>query len=229
MLWPRHALRQQTLREVNLTIDLSHHAPCTMQASRQDRPLTNETMQTWEQRDGIRLLKTIGVTVGDTVVDFGCRVGHYTIPAALAVGPSGLVYALDKDPVPLDELRRKATRHGVRNIATMTAGSPCEVDIDNESVDVVLLYDVLHYFIRSQRRKLIRQMARLLKPHALLSVFPKHTADDWPSREFKDLHVSDVIREIQSYGFRLENQYEATLSHDDELVPGCVWNFRESE
>jgi ubiquinone/menaquinone biosynthesis C-methylase UbiE len=186
-------------------------------------------MQIWECRDGVRFLRAIGVNTRDTVVDFGCRVGHYTIPAALAVGPSGLVYALDKDPVPLDELRRKATRHGVRNIVTMTADSPREVDIDDGSVDVVLLYDVLHYFIRSQRRKLMRRMARLLKPRGLLSVFPKHTADDWPSREFKNLHVSDVMREIQAGGFRLENQHEATLSHDDELVQGCVWNFRKNE
>ena len=187
----------------------------------------NDVMQTWEGHDGVSFMKNIGIGLADIVVDFGCRVGHYSIPAALAVGPSGLVYALDKDQASLDELVRKARKHGLRNIKATTVAGPLEVDIESNSVDVVLLYDVLHYFTQSQRRKLIRQMYRILKPSGLLSVYPKHTAEDWPSEEFKNLHVSDVIREIQGCHFRPDGQHEAILSHDDGLEHGCVLNFRK--
>ncbi len=185
----------------------------------------NDAMETWECRDGVAFMKAIGVTDADKVVDFGCRVGHYAIPAALAVGPSGLVYALDRNETALDELSRKAARYGLHNIRTLTVAEPHEVDIDDDSVDVVLLYDVLHYFIQSQRRNLMRRMFRLLKPSGLLSVYPKHTADDWPSQEFAHLRVSDVVREIQACGFRSDGRQEVTLSHDDGLVHGCVLNF----
>jgi ubiquinone/menaquinone biosynthesis C-methylase UbiE len=189
--------------------------------------MMNDSVEQWECHDGVGFMKTIGVTCADRVVDFGCRVGHYTIPAALAVGPSGLVYALDKDRVSLEEIKRKATELGLRNIRTITVSDLLEMGIDDGSVDVVLLYDVLHYFTRSQRRKLIRQMFRILKPSGLLSVYPKHTLDDWPSQEFKNLRVSDVVREIQACCFQPDGQVETTLSHDDGLESGCVVNFRK--
>ncbi len=189
----------------------------------------SDVMQTWECRDGVGFLEAIGVAPADTVVDFGCRVGHYAIPAALAVGPSGSVYALDKDETSLEELRRKATDCGLRNIITIAAGDLRDVRIEDDSVDVVLLYDVLHYFAQDRRRELIRWTFRLLKPSGLLSVYPKHTADNWPSQEFSQLHVGDVIGEIQACGFILCGRLEGRLSHDDGLEHGCVLNFHKQK
>lgn len=40
--------------------------------------------------------------------------------------------------------------------------------------------------------------------------------------------ISDVIREIQTCGFRADGRHETMLSHDNELVRGCVWNFRKN-
>ena len=57
----------------------------------------NDSMEQWECRDEIAFLNRIGLKPEDSVVDFGCRVGHYSIPAAFVVGNSGRVYALDND------------------------------------------------------------------------------------------------------------------------------------
>ncbi|OHB61724.1 MAG: hypothetical protein A2Y76_00065 [Planctomycetes bacterium RBG_13_60_9] len=160
-------------------------------------------------------------------MDFGCRVGHYSIPAAFAVGDSGVVYALDQDQNPLDQLMLKTKQYGLKNIMTIrTSGQPT-MDVENGDTDVVLLYDVLHYFTRSQRRTLLRNAFRVLKPTGMLSVYPKHTLEDWPSKELRDLSISDVEREICAYRFALDGLHEAVISHDDALVPGRVMNFRK--
>lgn len=184
-------------------------------------------MQRWECRDGVAFLRTIGLKPGDRVVDFGCRVGHYTVPAAFAVGASGVVHAIDKDQEPLDQLMEKARRYGLENIKAIRTSGQLDADIESHSIDVVLLYDVLHYFTQSQRRALFRKAFRVLKPTGLLSVYPKHTVEDWPSRELKDLRISDVEREICRCRFRSDGLYEAIVSHDDAQERGRVMNFRK--
>ena len=184
-------------------------------------------MKQWECRDGVGFLKSIGVRPGDHLVDFGCRVGHYSIPAAFAVEHPGTVYALDQDQMPLDRLLAKAREYGLENIqAVKTSGQP-ELDIESHSIDVVFLYDVLHYFARDRRLALLREGFRVLKHTSLLSVYPKHTLEDWPSKELKDLHIRDVVHEICGCGFRADGSYEGIISHDDALVPGRVMNFRK--
>lgn len=184
-------------------------------------------MKQWECQDGVGFLKSIGIRPGNSLLDFGCRVGHYSIPAAFAVGHSGTVYALDKDQEPLDQLMEKARKYCLENIKAIRTSGQLDADIESCSIEVVLLYDVLHYFTQSQRRTLFREAFRVLKPTCLLSVYPKHTVEDWPLRELKDLRISDVEREICRCRFRSDGRYEAMISHDDALGHGRVMNFRK--
>jgi len=41
-------------------------------------------MRRWHQSQGVEFLERIGIREGQVVVDFGCRVGHYSIPAGKA-------------------------------------------------------------------------------------------------------------------------------------------------
>ena len=73
-------------------------------------------------------LGKIGVQQGQKVLDFGCGSGNYTVPAAKIVGKEGIVYALDKDKNVLDGLMEKAK-------------SLTKTGLDDDSVDVILIYD----------------------------------------------------------------------------------------
>jgi len=43
----------------------------------------NKDMDRWEKEDGVKFLRKVGLRPGQTVLDFGCGAGHYTIPAAI--------------------------------------------------------------------------------------------------------------------------------------------------
>lgn len=59
-------------------------------------------MKTLEKSGGVAFIRRIGINLGDKVVDFGWRVGHYSIPTAFVVGETGKVYVEDE---PIMEFR----------------------------------------------------------------------------------------------------------------------------
>jgi len=83
---------------------------------------------------------------------------------------------------------------------------------------VVLLYDVLHsyYFSVNERRKLLREVYRVLKLNALLSVYPEH------------MELEEVKREIEEANFCFEVEYFKTIIHDGRYTHGHILNFRRS-
>ena len=188
-----------------------------------------EDMETWEKENGVKFLRKVGLRPGQIILDFGCGVGHYTIPAARIVASTGFVYAVDKEQQAVSKLRQKAQANNLKNIKVMKASGQIELDFESESIDVVLCYDLLHYLEKNDRKKLYRESFRVLKESGLLSVYPKHILEDDPIREFRSLSLSDVKQEIEDSNFVFEQKRCGLISHDDGLNQGCILNFRKYE
>jgi ubiquinone/menaquinone biosynthesis C-methylase UbiE len=184
-------------------------------------------MESWEADGGVRFLKEIGLRPGQRVLDFGCRVGHYTIPAAQVVGNEGMVFAVDKEQDALNELEQKARANNFENVNIIRTSGETTLDFESESIEVVLFYDVLHYLEKNGRKVLYREAQRVLKQDGLLSVYPKHTLEDEPTQEFRSLSLSDVQQEIEDSNFVFEHKFCGMISHDDGLNNGYVLNFRK--
>jgi ubiquinone/menaquinone biosynthesis C-methylase UbiE len=189
----------------------------------------NEEMERWESKEGVKFLRKASIRKNHIVLDFGCGVGHYTIPAAFVVGSKGIVYAVDKEQQALNELQQKARANNLKNVKVIKTSGQIKLDLKRESIDMVLFYDVLHYFGKRDRKKLCQEAFRALKQDGLLSVYPKHTLGDDPTQEFGKLNSNDVKREIENSGFYFEEKYCGTISHDDSLNQGCVLNFRKDK
>ena len=172
----------------------------------------------WLKCEGEIFLKNIGIKKGQVILDFGCGVGHYTIPASKVVGKDGRVYAVDKDKKALDQLRQIAESEGLRNIVPICNQSgKLKIDLENESIDVLLLYDVLHYyyFETDERKKLLKEIHRIAKANALISIFPKH------------MELEVIEKEVKNAGFYLERKLFKKLIHDDSYDKGYILNFRK--
>ena len=170
------------------------------------------------ESQALKVLKTIGINRSQIILDFGCGSGTYAIPAARIVGEEGKVYALDKDKKALDELMQRAELEDLRNIKRMHTSGELQIELADESVDIVLLFDVFHfyYFPRADdRRRLLDEVRRIAKSDAFISVWPKHME-------------SEVKEEIGNANFYLESEYSSTLIHNNkDLEKGQVLNFRK--
>lgn len=138
-----------------------------------DLPEDEHQFRQWLEGNPVEALKNVGLTDGLTVLDYGCGGGTFAIPAARLVNPNGEVYALDIDAKALRTLRRKAQSAALENIEIILAKKSAPLAaLSPRSVDVILLYDVLQ--LVDDKRSLLRELHKVLKPDGVLSVFPMH-------------------------------------------------------
>lgn len=175
-----------------------------------------------QQLEGIaeKVLREVGIKTGHKILDFGCGSGTYTIPAARIVGAAGKVYALDKNSKKLDELMQKAESAGLGNIKRMETLGELKLWLREGAIDIVLLYDIFHeyYFPRANdRRRLLLEIYRVLKPNGFLSVWPKHME-------------SKAEEEIETANFYLESKYLGAVIHDGrDFEKGEILNFKKKK
>jgi len=142
-------------------------------------------------------LEGAGIKEGQTILDFGCGPGHYSIAAAKMVGAKGKVYALDIQPLALRSVEKKAKKEGLTNITTILSDK--DTRLPDESVDIALAYDMIH-MVKDQQAW-ARELHRVLKPNGILSVIVGH------------INVEGVLKVLDQGGlFSLRDRYGRLLN-----------------
>ncbi len=125
-------------------------------------------------RDLIRprnsILEEVNIRPGNHVLDFGCGHGSYTFIASESVGDEGKVYAQDVVRLALDMIEKKALKLKLDNISTICSDS--STGIPNESIDVILCYDVFH--LLGDPGAVLEELRRVLRPDGVMSFSDHH-------------------------------------------------------
>lgn len=103
-----------------------------------------------------------GIAAGAVVADVGCGPGAVSAVLAERVGPTGRVYAVDRDPAALALARRAAEEAGLSNV-TFTSGSADDTGLPPGSVDVVMLRHVLAHN-GGREQGIVDHLAGLVRP-----------------------------------------------------------------
>jgi len=116
------------------------------------------------------LLTQFDVQPGMHVGDLGCGTGYMSFGAARAVGPKGLVYAVDVQKAVLEQVKREAQAEYLSNITTIWSDLELvgATKIPQASLDVVLLVNML--FQVNNKTAVFKEANRLLKPSGRLLV-----------------------------------------------------------
>jgi ubiquinone/menaquinone biosynthesis C-methylase UbiE len=133
---------------------------------------------TYKFRDFFRprrsILKEVNIKARFNVLDYGCGPGSYIVPLAELVGQSGRIYALDIHPLAIETVQKLASRKRLDNVQTVL--SDCQTGLPSDSMDVVLLYDILHDLDDAPR--VLAELSRVLKPRGIVSVSDHHIKED---------------------------------------------------
>lgn len=124
-------------------------------------------------RPPLKILRVVGVKLGQTVLDYGCGPGSFTFAAARLVGPAGKVYAVDVNPIAQRVVTRKALKKRFDNVVPLL---PCDIyNIPNGDVDVTILYDVLHDLINPS--SVFGILHKVMKSESVLTVSDHHMTE----------------------------------------------------
>ncbi|MFX1576069.1 MAG: class I SAM-dependent methyltransferase [Promethearchaeota archaeon] len=169
----------------------------------------------WLKELAVPFLKRVGIEPKQKVLDFGCGPGFYAVPVARIVGKRGRVFALDKSAKELRLLEQRAVNEGLSNIEILQTSGELVIPLNDDQIDICLLYDVIHshYFTHQRRLTLLKEIQRVLKAGGLLSVYPSHMDFDTSRRL------------VESMGFECIETIQATLLHFYSLKEDQILNF----
>jgi len=167
------------------------------------------------------ILREIGIAEGHYVLDCCCGKGIYAAVAATLVGDLGRIYAIDSDSEKLKELKQEAEACGLGNLQIIEEDVESRIRLPDGSVDFVLLYDIFWYFRPAEKKteKLLREVRRVAKPNAVISVFPTHVDAGGLAR---------FNHEMTDNAFSLVSEFSRKLVHEERLETGRLLNFRKS-
>ncbi len=104
------------------------------------------------------------------ILDFGCGPGAYIPATEELIGPSGHIYALDAQPMATEYVQDLCRKKKYANVTSIL--SDRATGLRNESIDIVLLYDILHGLIDAE--PIFEELHRVLKTDGTLSINDHH-------------------------------------------------------
>jgi len=126
------------------------------------------------RRPRSRILEEVGIKTGSRVLDYGCGPGGYVMPVLKLIGDTGMLYALDVHPLAVKSVKDLISKKGISNVRAIL--SDCDTGLPPDSIDVVLLYDILHDL--ENHAKVLTELLQVLKPDGILSVSDHHLKED---------------------------------------------------
>lgn len=172
------------------------------------------------EEDPDRLLASLPLAEGATVVDMGCGSGFYARRMAQIVGTEGRVLCVDIQPEMLRIAEQLAERDGLRNIESVL-GTPSDPKLPAESVDLILLVDVYHEF--SDPKAMLEAMRRALKPDGVAAL-AEYRLEGQSAAFIKVEHrmsIRQVMKEWRPAGFEL-------VERIDDLPTQHLFLFRKT-
>ena len=155
------------------------------------------------------MLAAHGIGKGHTIVDYGCGPGYLTLAAAELVGPTGKVYAVDKEPSMVELVKQRSDEAGLSNVeAVWNDGS--DAPLPGSTADFVLCFLVLHYPDTDDGREAIaRDIARLLKPGGQAVII------QWKAEERRTTGITyeTLVGILESAGLASEGPHEVSDAH----------------
>jgi ubiquinone/menaquinone biosynthesis C-methylase UbiE len=154
------------------------------------------------------IVKSIGLTAGDSIADVGAGTGIFLELFSNAVSDTGKVYAVEISPRFLDYLEHRIEDEGFEN-AQVVESKADSVALPAESVDFVFLCDTYHHF--EYHADTLLSIRNALRPGGQLILIDFERIPG-KTREWLLKHVragkEQFKKEVQQSGFRFVEEVQ---------------------
>jgi predicted methyltransferase len=203
------------LTAADVTASSDHIAAALADPRRPEADTTRDPL-----RHPAEVLAFMQVLPGQRVADVGPGGGYYTRLLAVAVGPEGRVYAVDRAGTPERPRPMAAVAPDYPNITHLTDGY--QGWNAGEPLDAILIVQIYHDFHLPQLEldvpRINRDLYAALKPGGVLIIADHSAVDGSDVSVTSTLHRIDqaqVRRELEAAGFVLEAESQVLRNPDD--------------
>ncbi|MEL7669922.1 methyltransferase domain-containing protein [Methanobacterium sp.] len=165
--------------------------------------------------DSNRVLSTVGLKKGDTFLDAGCGDGYMSLTASKIVGNEGKIIAVDVWEESINAFKEKIESNNIKNIDAEVANITQKIPVDDESIDILYMGNVLHGFVENNEvETVMKEIQRVIKKGGSFAVveFKKEESTHGPP-----LHVritpEDIEEIVKNYGFAVNKVEEVGTYH----------------
>lgn len=181
-------------------------------------------LQDWMDKEGEIILREIGIKKGQQILDFGCGTGVYTVFASRIVGGSGKVYALDSDEEGLlRDLISKIEKEKIKNIEIIKTSGEIEFPLSDESMDVVLMYDILHLLDDDERNKLFMEASRVLIKGGFVSYHATHRGGN------EHFNLDKIHNKMKANGLYFNAEFKRPMFHWAWIEDSLILNYLKNQ
>ena len=157
--------------------------------------------EVFDQR--FQIVHAAGVREGMRVADIGAGTGFFAALFARAVGPEGVVYAVDTSPDFVAGIEERARTYRVKNLVPIV-NTQQGTGLEPNSIDLAFLCDTYHHF--EDPRAMLDSIYQALAPYGSLIIIDMHRIPGLSS-PWTMGHVragrNQVVSEVEAAGFRL--------------------------
>ncbi len=176
------------------------------------------------------MLAFTGVRPGMKVLDMGAAAGYSTELLALAVGPSGTVYAQDAQAMAervKDRFDERAKKPVMKNVVRVVRDYDDPLPPEAGDLDLITFFFFYHdtAYMNVDRAKMNRRLFDALKPGGFLVVADHSAQAGAGVNVAKSLHrIEEAVlrKEIEAAGFRLEAE-AGFLRHPEDPRDAIVF------
>lgn len=156
----------------------------------------------WQKPD--QIMDALGIADGAVVADLGAGGGWFTIRLARRVGPNGIVYAEDIQPLMLAAIGRRVQRENLTNVRTVL-GTPNDPRLPS-GIDAALIVDAYHEMEipPGDPVMLLRNLSKSVKPNGRIGVVDFKPGGGGPGRPAEErVDPETVIKAAAAAGLQL--------------------------
>jgi ubiquinone/menaquinone biosynthesis C-methylase UbiE len=155
------------------------------------------------------IMKSLAFKPGERVADIGAGTGYFTFPIAEAVGPTGVVWALDIAPEMIEVLEFRIKARKVANVRVRKVPSD-DPQLEPGSLDTILMIDSIHYV--KDRTAYARRLLPGLAPGGRLVIIdyrPRPISErPWGPPPEQQFPRKQLDGEMKAAGFRVLESYD---------------------
>ena len=149
------------------------------------------------------VIEKLAVTPGSRVADIGAGGGYFTWHLAGAVGPQGMIYAVEIDDTALSIIKAEMKSRGITKVTPVRA-EPSDAKLP-DPVDLVFTCDTYHHM--NDRVAYFRSLQRYLKHNGQVAILDYHPHGFFSGLLGHGTAKEDVRHEMESAGYRLTADY----------------------